>query len=72
MMVTNTPGKMGVRMTAPFAYAAGATGILANLSLFAFFGLQASRPENGISLGSINDMVGSLATAFMIPVPPRR
>lgn len=51
-----------------FAYAAGATGILANSLLIAFFALQAGHPDDGFSLGSANDIVGSLATAFMIPV----
>jgi len=55
-------------MAAQFAYAAGATGILANLFLIAFFALQATHPDDGFSLGSANDIVGSLATALMIPV----
>ena len=42
--------KPGVRMAALFAYAAGTTGILANLFLIAFYALQASQPENGTSL----------------------
>ncbi len=56
------------RRAALFAYAAGAAGILANLFLIGFFALQASHPEDGTSLGTANDLVGSLATAFMIPV----
>ena len=56
------------RRAARFAYAAGATGILANLFLIGFFALQASHPEDGTSLGTANDLVGSLGTAFMIPV----
>ncbi len=77
-MVGNTAGEPGVRMTARFAYAAGATGILANLFLIALYvllGLQAGRPEAQTSLGpagdlsgSASDLVGSLSTAFMIPV----
>ncbi len=63
----STAGKSNVKRAAHFAYAAGATGILANLFLIAFFALQASHPDDGFSLGSANDMVGSLATAFMIP-----
>jgi hypothetical protein len=59
---------LGARRTAYLAYAAGATGILANLLLIAFFALQAGHPDDGFSLGSANDIVGSLATAFMIPV----
>ena len=67
-MIRSTAGKSSVKWAALFAYAAGATGILANLFLIAFYALQASHPEDGISLGSANDIVGSLATAFMIPV----
>jgi hypothetical protein len=57
-----------VGRTARFAYAAGATGILANLFLIGFYALQASHPEDGTSLGTANDLVGSLGLAFMIPV----
>jgi hypothetical protein len=67
-MIQRTAGKSSVKMAARFAYAAGATGILANLFLIAFFALQATHPDDGFSLGSANDIVGSLATAFMIPV----
>ena len=67
-MIRTTAGKSSVKRAALFAYAAGATGILANLFLIAFFALQASQPDDGFSLGSANDLVGSLATAFMIPV----
>ena len=69
--VADWAGRMTrVRRTALFAHAAGAAGILANLSLIDFYALQASHPENnGTSLGSANDLlVGSLGTAFMIPV----
>ena len=59
---------LSVKMAARFAYAAGATGILANVLLIGFFALQAGRPEGGASLGTANDLLGSLATAFMIPV----
>jgi hypothetical protein len=70
---TRVPAGRAARMTsvgraALFAYAAGATGILANLFLIGFFALQASHPEDGTSLGTANDLVGSLGTAFMIPV----
>jgi hypothetical protein len=70
---TRTPADQAVRMSsvkraARFAYAAGAAGILANLFLIAFYALQASHPEDGTSLGSANDLVGSLGSAFMIPV----
>lgn len=67
-MVGSKSGKPGVRMAAGFAYAAGATGILANFFLIAFFALQAGNPEGGTSLGSANDLVGSLGTALIVPV----
>jgi hypothetical protein len=67
-MIRSTAGKSSVKGAARFAYAAGATGILANLFLIAFYALQASHPEDGTSLGSANDLVGSLGAAFMIPV----
>jgi hypothetical protein len=77
-MVTNTAGKASVGTAARFAYAAGATGILANLFLIALYvalGLQAGGPEAETSLGpagdlsgSASDLVGSLSAAFMIPV----
>jgi MFS family permease len=51
-----------------FAYAAGFAGIVANALLIAFYAFQFARPEGGTSLGSANDLVGSLSTAFMIPV----
>ena len=77
---TRIPAGRAVRMlsarrTAYFAFAAGATGILANLFLIALYvrlGLQAGRPEAQTVLGDLagpaSDLVGSLATAFMIPV----
>jgi MFS family permease len=67
-MAGSNSGKPGVRMAAGFAYASGATGILANCFLIAFFALQASNPESGTSLGSANDLVGSLGSALMVPV----
>ena len=67
-MIGSKEGKPGVKMAALFAYAAGATGILANLFLIAFYALQANQPENGTWLGSANDLVGSVSTALMIPV----
>src|SRR5215218_1423270 len=84
-MSTNTqipagrPARMSsVRSTIFCAYAAGVTGILANLFLIAMYvllGLQAGRPEAQTLLGSAfhvagsaSDLLGSLATAFMIPV----
>ncbi len=77
-MVTNTAGKPSLGTAARFAYAAGATGILANLFLIALYvalGLQAGGPgaqtslgPAGDLLGSASDLVGSLSAAFMIPV----
>lgn len=84
-MSTNTRIQAGhpARMSsagraALFAYAAGATGVLANLCLVALYvllGLQGGSPEGGTLLGSAfhvagsaSDLLGSLATAFMIPV----
>ena len=78
-MVTNTAGKPSVGTAALFAYAAGFTGILANLFLIALYvalGLQAGGPEAqtpslgpvGELSGSASDLVGSLSAAFMIPV----
>jgi hypothetical protein len=77
-MATNTAGKPSVGTAARFAYAAGATGILANLLLIALYvvlGLQAGGPEAETSLGpagdlsgSASDLVGSLSAMFMIPV----
>ena len=43
-MVGSTAKNSGVKTTALFAYAAGVTGILANLLLIAFFALQAGNP----------------------------
>ena len=51
-MVGSKEGKLSVDRAASFAYGAGATGILANLFLIAFYALQASQPENGTWLGS--------------------
>ena len=80
---TQTPAGHPARMSsagraALFAYAAGVTGILANLFLIVMYvllGLQAGSPEGGTLLGSAfhvagsaADLLGSLATAFMIPV----
>ena len=67
-MIGSAAKNSGVKTTALFAYAAGVTGILANLLLIAFFALQAGNPENGTFLGSANDLVGSLGTALMMPV----
>ena len=69
---------LSVRRIAYFAYAAGATGILANLFLIALYvqlGLQAGRPEAQSPLGPVgdlagpaSDLIGSLSTTLMIPV----
>ena len=77
-MVTSTAGKPRVGTASRFAYAAGFTGILANLFLIAMYivlGLQAGGPEAQTSLGlagdlsgTASDLVGSLSVAFMIPV----
>src|SRR4028118_461216 len=77
-MVTDTAGKPSLGTAARFAYAAGATGILANLCLIAMYvvlGLQAGGPEAPTSLGcagdlsgTASDLAGSLSAAFMIPV----
>lgn len=65
-------------MAARFAYAAGAAGVLANLFLIALYvdlGLRAGDTETLAAFGPVgelagpaNDVLGSLATAFMIPV----
>jgi MFS family permease len=67
-----------VKVKAISAYAAGTIGILANIFLillYAQLGLQARGSEYGTLLGpvgelagSANDLLGSLAAAFMIPV----
>ena len=77
-MVTNTAGQPSAGTAARFAYAVGATGILANLFLIALYvllGLHAAAPAAQTSLGpagdlsgSASDLVGSLSAAFMIPV----
>jgi hypothetical protein len=54
--------------TALFAYAAGATAILANAFLIAFYALLPTNLQLDDILGSASDLVGSLATAFIIPV----
>lgn len=61
-MIAGKPKFQSMRTAALFAYAAGATGVLANLLLVAFFALRAG------TLGTANDLVGALGTAFMIPV----
>ncbi len=68
MMVVSTAVRPGVWMASLFAYAAGITGTLANLFLIVFFAFQFSSLGGGASFGSANDLVGSLATAVMVPV----
>jgi hypothetical protein len=77
-MIGNTAGKSSGALAARLPYAAGVTGILANLSLIVMYvllGLQDGRPEAQTLVGSAfhvagsaSDLLGSLATAFMIPV----
>ena len=77
-MIGNQAVRPGVNAVSRCAYAAGITGILANLSLIAMYvllGLQAGNPEDGTLpgsafhlTGSANDLLGSLSTALMIPV----
>jgi hypothetical protein len=77
-MFDNEAVKPGVNAVSRFAYAAGITGILANVSLIAMYvllGLQAGNPKSYTLLGSAfhltgsaNDLLGSLLTALMIPV----
>ena len=66
-MIRSTEGK-SVKRESFFAYAAGAIGILANLFLISFYALMVTHLELDDILGSASDLVGSLATAFMIPV----
>jgi hypothetical protein len=67
-MIESRVGKPGIRWTALSAYAAGVTGILANLFLIALYALQGSRPVEAATFGTANDLVGSLVNVFMIPV----
>jgi hypothetical protein len=65
-MLRVTAGKASPKSpVALFAYAAGATAILADLFLIAFYALLAMNLELDAILGSASDLVGSLATAFM-------
>lgn len=67
-MIESRVGKPGIRWTALSSYAAGVTGIVANLFLIAFFTLPDNLPVRAASFGPANDLVGSLGAAFMIPV----
>lgn len=60
---------MDLRRAAPWARAAGATGVLANALLVAFYTVEMGRRRVlPVSLGSANDIVGSVSTATMVPV----
>jgi hypothetical protein len=60
---------MDVRKAAPWARAAGVTGMAANALLVAFYAVEVGRrPPLRFSLGSANDLVGSIGTALMVPV----
>ncbi len=60
---------MDLRRAAPWARRAGATGHAANVLLVAFYAVEVGRRRPlPISLGSANDVVGSVGTALMVPV----
>jgi hypothetical protein len=60
---------MDMRRAAPWARAAGVTGVAANVLLVAFYAVEAGRRRVlPVSLGSANDIVGSVSTALMMPV----
>lgn len=60
---------MDPRRTSRWATAAGVTGLVANALLVAFYALEVGRaPVLPVSLGTLNDLVGALGTALMIPV----
>jgi hypothetical protein len=60
---------VNLRRAAPWARAAGVTGHAANVLLAAFFAVEAGkRRVLPVSLGSANDVVGSIGTAVMVPV----
>ncbi|HET6392158.1 MAG TPA: hypothetical protein VFG13_05000 [Blastococcus sp.] len=60
---------MDVRQAAPWARAAGLTGLAANALLVAFYAVEAGRrPPLRFSLGHANDLVGSVSTGLMVPV----
>ena len=60
---------MDLKRAAPWARAAGITGHAANVLLAAFFAVEAGRRRVlPVSLGSANDIVGSVSTALMVPV----
>jgi hypothetical protein len=56
-------------MLARCAAAAGLTSLLANALLVAFYALELGRsPVGPVSLGTANDVVGSVSAALMIPL----
>jgi hypothetical protein len=60
---------MDVGRAAPWARAAGVTGVAANVLLVGFFAVEQGRTRRlPISLGSANDVVGSISSALMVPV----
>lgn len=60
---------MDLRRAAPWARAAGLSGHAANVLLVAFFAVEAGRRRVlPVSLGSANDVVGSVSSALMVPV----
>ncbi|MGY1803409.1 hypothetical protein ACI78T_09010 [Blastococcus sp. SYSU D00922] len=60
---------MDLGRAAPWARAAGLSGHAANLLLAAFFAVEAGRRRVlPVSLGSANDVVGSVGSALMVPV----
>ncbi|NEK57382.1 hypothetical protein GCU56_05780 [Geodermatophilus sabuli] len=60
---------MDLRRAAPWARAAGVAGMSANVLLVAFYAVEAGRRRVlPVSLGSANDVVGSVGTALMVPV----
>ncbi len=60
---------MDLRRARPWARAAGVTGMAANVLLVAFYAVEAGRIRVlPVSLGSANDVVGSVGTALMVPV----
>ena len=59
---------MDVQQAAPWACAAGFTGMAANALLVGFYAVEVGRRPLRVSLGSANDLVGSVSTALMLPV----
>ena len=60
---------MDPRRARPWARAAGVTGMAANVLLAGFYAVEVGRRRVlPVSLGSANDVVGSVGTALMVPV----